>query len=77
MLQHPLNDATSIRVSGKTVNLPSEGFDDKLNISSRDSFDGLLNDMVPVLVLHALENMTIKLSRKGGLLVGQDMLQSL
>ena len=44
---------------------------------SRHSFDGLLDDVVPVLIFHAFEDMAVKFLDDACLLIDQDMFKSL
>jgi hypothetical protein len=64
-------------VGGKDVDLAPEGFDDELNVFSRNTLDGLLNYMIAILVLDALENVGLELFNKFRLLICEDMFQSL
>lgn len=50
VLQHALNDTAPIWVCSQSVNLALEGIYDKLDVLRRDSLDGLLDDMIAVLV---------------------------
>ena len=61
----------------KNVDLPSECFDDELNVLGWNSLDGFLDDMVAVLILDTLEDIRLKLPDKLGLLVRKDMFESL
>lgn len=54
MLEHPLDDAASVWMSGKVVYLTVESIDDELDVLSRHTLDGLLDDVVTILVLDAL-----------------------
>lgn len=77
MFQHSLDDTAAVRVSSKSVHLAAEGVDDELHVLRRHTLDGLLNDMVTILVSHALQNMVLQLLHHGGLLVGKDVLEGL
>lgn len=46
----------------KDMDLASKSFDNKLDLLSRYALDGLLNDVVTILVFNALENVCLKLS---------------
>lgn len=59
ILQNPLNNAAAIGVSGKNVNLTPESINDELDVLGWHTFDGFLNDMVAVLVLHTFENISL------------------
>src|SRR6266536_5031961 len=59
------------------MNLASEGFDDELDVLGRDTLDGLLYDMVAILVFDTFENICLKLLNKFSLLISEHMLKSL
>lgn len=77
VFQHSLDDTAAVRVSCKSVDLTPEGVDDELDILRRHTFDGLLNDVIAILVPHALQNVVLQLLDHGGLLVGKDVLEGL
>ncbi len=56
------------------MDLPGKGTDDELDMFGWYAFDGLLNDMVSILVFHTLENMIFELFNNGRLLICQDVL---
>ena len=62
---------------GENVDLASESLDDELNVFSWDAFDGFLHDMIAILVLYTFQNINLQLLNQFGLLVGENMLQSL
>ena len=59
------------------MDLTSEGFDDELDVFSRDSLYGFLHNMISILVFDAFENIDLKLTDKLCLLICKDMFQSL
>ena len=61
----------------KCVDLTGESIDDELYMNGRYSFDSLLDDMVTVLVLDTSKNMVGELRDQRGLLICQDMFESL
>jgi hypothetical protein len=69
VLQNPLNDSASIRVGSENVDLTSESFDDELNVLSWNSLDGFLHNMVAILILDTLEDVSLKLGNELSLLV--------
>jgi hypothetical protein len=77
VLEHALNNAAAKGVGRETVNLPDEGVGDESDVFCWDSLNGLLHNVVPVLILDALENVWLELLHKKSLLVGQDVLESL
>lgn len=77
VLQHSLDDTAAIGVCSEAVNLAPEGVDDELDILRGHTLDSLLNDMVAILVSHALEDVVLQLLDHGGLLVGEDVLEGL
>jgi hypothetical protein len=64
-------------MSCKCCDLPRECFDNELDMLSRDSFDGFLDDMIAILILDALENTVLELLDEASLLVGEDVFKSL
>lgn len=77
VFQYSLNDSASIWMSCQDVNLAPESFNDELDMLGRDSLDSLLNNMVAVLILDTLENISLKLFDEFCLLIRKDMFQSL
>jgi hypothetical protein len=59
------------------VHLTSEGIDDELDVFCWDTLNGFLDDVVTILVLYAFENVGTKFLDKFGLLISQDMFESL
>jgi hypothetical protein len=41
MLEHPLDHAATIRMSGKRIDLPMESVNDELNMRTRDTLNSL------------------------------------
>ena len=54
-----LENATAIRMGGQNVYLASESVNNELNVLSRHTFDSLLDNMVPILILDALKNISL------------------
>ena len=77
MFEHPLDDSTSVGMSCKCCDLAGERIDDELDMLSRYSFDGFLDDVIAILVFDASENTVLKLLDKAGLLIGENMFESL
>jgi hypothetical protein len=59
MLQHTLDNTAAIRVCRKGVHLAIKSLDDELNVLSRNPLNGLLNNMVAILVLYTLKDVSI------------------
>ena len=59
------------------MDLSDEGIIDELRVLQRNSLDCLLNHMVAVLVLDALQHMWFDLFDEAGLLIHQDVFESL
>jgi hypothetical protein len=77
MLQHTLDDAASVRMGGEAMGLSNKGVDYELNVGQRHSLNGLLDYVVSVLVLDALQNVRINLLHENSLLVNKNMFQRL
>lgn len=77
MFEHPLNDPTSVRVGGKTLNLLMEGIQDELDMLRRNPLDRFLDDMVAVLVPDGFQDVVLEFLHDASLLVDQDVLKSL
>jgi hypothetical protein len=77
VLQNALDNTAAIRMSGKDMNLASEGVNNELDMLSWNAFNSLLHYVVSVLVLHALENIGLELFHEFGLLISKDMFKSL
>src|SRR5436305_9898825 len=77
MLKHPLNHSTTIRMCGKPVDLICESVYDELDMLRRYTLDGLLNDVIAILVFDTFEYVSFELFDHTGLLVGQNVLESL
>jgi hypothetical protein len=69
VLQDPLNNPAAVRMSSKDVDLAPEGIDDELYVFSRYTLDSLLNNMVSILILDTLENISLQLFNELSLLV--------
>lgn len=60
VLQHALNDTAPVWVCSQSVNLALEGIYNKLDILRRDSLDGLLDDMIAVLVPNTAKDVALQ-----------------
>lgn len=56
-------------MGSENVDLTSESFDDELNVLSWNSLDGFLHNMVAILILDTLEDVSLKLGNELSLLV--------
>ena len=77
ILQHALNNPAAILVGRQLLNVTGEGIDDKLDMFRRNSLESLLDHMISVLILDAFENVVLKFSNQLGLLISQNVFQSL
>ena len=60
VLQDPLDDPAAVGMGGEVVHLPAEGVNDELEPGGLHGLDTFLHHVVPVLVLHALENISVQ-----------------
>ncbi len=77
ILQYPLNDSASIGMCSKHMHLAFERFDDELDVLRWYSLDGLLHHVVAILILDTFEDVGLEFGHERGLLVRQDVLESL
>lgn len=77
VLQDPLNDSASVRMCSKYMRLTSKSFDDELDVLCWDSLDGLLHDVIPVLIFDTFKNIGLKFCDEFGLLIRENMFKSL
>jgi len=77
VLQYPLNDSAPIRMCSKNVHLTSKSFDDELDMLCGYSLDGLLHDVIAILIFDTFEDIGLEFCNELGLLIGEDMLESL
>ena len=77
MFEHALDNPASVRVRCKSADLTLERVDDELYVLRRDPLNGLLNDMVAVLVAHAFQHVVFQFLYHRCLLVGKNMFESL
>ena len=77
IFQYSLENSAAIRMNGKNIDLTSEGFYDKLEVLGRDTLDGSLDNMVAILIFHALENISLEFFDELRLLIGENMFESL
>ena len=77
ILQHALNNPAAILVGRQLLNVTGERIDDKLDVFRRDSLESLLDHMISILILDAFENVVLKFSNQLGLLISQNVFQSL
>ena len=60
VFQHALDHAASVRMGCQGLHLAVERLDDELDVFGRHPLDRLLDDVVAVLVLDALQHVTIE-----------------
>lgn len=77
MFKHPLDHTAAVGMCRKSVDLALERVDDKLDILRRNPLDSFLDNVVTVLISHALENMVLKFFDHRSLLVRKDVFQGL
>ena len=77
VLEHTLYDTTAIGVSSQALDLSGKGMDDKLDVLCWYPLDGLLNDMVAVLVLDTLQDLVLQFLYERCLLIDQDVFDCL
>lgn len=73
-LKHALNDTAAVGMRGKSMYLSLECFNDELNVLGWDSLDGLLDDVVSILIFDTLQDIWLKFFNELCLLVGKNML---
>ena len=61
VFKHPLDDTTAIRMCRKSLHLSCESVDDELDVLSWDPLDGLLYNMISILILDASQNVFFQL----------------
>lgn len=76
-LKHALDYTAAIRMPGELTDLTVKRIDDELDMFRRNALDGLLDDMVAILVFDTANDASIELLDQTGLLVGKDMFKSL
>jgi hypothetical protein len=59
------------------MHLTSESFDDELNMLSRYTLNGLLYDVIAVLIFDTFENIDLEFRSEFGLLIRENMFESL
>lgn len=77
VLEAALDDSASICMDTQMLNLASESLEDKRYVVGVTTLDGLLNDMISVLILDASQDIFFQFSNKRGLLIVKYMLESL
>jgi hypothetical protein len=77
VLEASLNDSASIRMYTQMLNLTSESLENKRNVVSVATLDGLLDDMVSVLVLDTSQDVLFQFANQRCLLIIENMLESL
>lgn len=60
VLEHPLDHTTTVRMSGKSMDLTVKCLDDELYMFGGDSLNGFLDYVVSVLIFDTFQNMTIQ-----------------
>lgn len=77
VLKHALDDTTSVCICGEADNVILESSHDELKMLSRDKLDDLLNNVIAILVLDYSDNIGFKLLGQLGLLLDEDVFESL
>jgi hypothetical protein len=60
-LKQALKDATAILMDRQFTNLATQAIDDELDVFGRHTFEGLLDDVVPIFVLDQEVDMALQL----------------
>ena len=68
-LEHPLDHTTAVWMHRKRAHLSPERLDDELDVLHRHPFNGLLDDVVAILVFDASHNILFELLDQHCLLV--------
>lgn len=63
-LQHSLNYATAVGMHGSLLNPTGECVDDEVDVFRRNSLNGLLYDMIAVLIFDAFHNVILQFFHK-------------
>lgn len=77
VFQNPLNDSATVWMSCQGMYLTPECFNDELYVFGWDTLNGLLYNVIAILILDALENIGVQLLGKLGLLIGEHMFECL
>ena len=77
MFEHSLDHPATVRMDGEMVYLTCKSIDDELDVLWRHTLNGLLNDMVAILILNTFDHLRFEFFDYAGLLVGQDVLKGL
>ncbi len=77
VLQDALDHAATVRVRGQAIHLTLERTDDELEIGRLHALDALLDDVIAVLILDALEDVALEFGDDQLLLIEGDALQGL
>ena len=77
VFQHALNDTATVWMHRQSLDLAVESLDDELNVLGRNSLDGLLDHVIAILVLDTLQHVIVELFDERGLLINQNVLESL
>lgn len=77
VLENTLDDAATVGMRAQCEHLAGERAYDELQRSRLDAFDALLNDVIPVLILDALQDMPVQFAHDLLLLLRADRLQCL
>lgn len=70
VLEHSLDHATPVRMSGKSMDLTVECLNDELYMFGRDPLDSLLDYVISVLIFDTFQNMAIQFFDQCCLLLG-------
>ena len=68
MFEHSLDNSATVRMGGQLLDLSMERLEYEPDVHSWDSLDGLLYDMIAILVFDAFEHISFELLNDGGLL---------
>ena len=75
--QHTLDDTAAIRVRSQVVDVTRDCIVDEDDMLRRDALNGLLYDVIAILVFDAVENIGLELLHESRLLVGKDVFECL
>lgn len=77
LLQDPLDDTAAVGMVRECTNLTAERFEDESDMLVWHTFDGLLDDMIPVLILDKPHDVWFELIGKTNLLIDENMFERL
>lgn len=76
-LEKALDDAAAVSVAGELMDLADDGGGDETDVFRGDALNGLLDDVVAVLILDAGEDVALQLFDDADLLIKQDVVEDL